>query len=172
MNYRKAKLGWLCIKARGEDEKDYYVNGTTGETSYLKPEELMTEQEKMHYDDFMTHKVAADEHVKKIEQLQIDLEGASYERDTILFDAINGTGKIGQLLRNRDNKSGKNVTPRGKDESNKRSSGLFSFFKSGRKIDKNYSKKIMTPNMRERTQTRNDYIQSIIKSAAATELPK
>jgi hypothetical protein len=173
MNYRKAKLGWLCIKARGEDEKDYYVNGTTGETSYVKPEELMTEQEKVHYDNFMTHKVAADEHVKKIEQLQIDLEGASYERDTILFDAINGTGKIGQLLRNRANKSGKNATtPRGKDENNKKSGGLFSFFKSGGKIDKNYSKKIMTPNMRERTQTRNDYIQSIIQSAAATELPK
>jgi hypothetical protein len=172
MNYRKAKLGWLCIKARGEDEKDYYVNGTTGETSYQKPESLMTEEEKVHYDNFMTHKVAAEEHVKKIEQLQIDLEGASYERDTILFDAINGTGKIGQLLRNRANKSGKNLTSAGKDEDKKKSSGLFSFLKSGIKIDKNYSKKIMTPNMRERTQTRNDYIQSIIKSAAATELPK
>jgi hypothetical protein len=42
MNYRKAKLGWICIKSRIEDEKDYYVNGNTGETSYDKPEELMT----------------------------------------------------------------------------------------------------------------------------------
>jgi hypothetical protein len=37
VNYKKAKQGWLCIKAKIEGERDYYVNGTTGETSYEKP---------------------------------------------------------------------------------------------------------------------------------------
>ena len=61
----------------------------------------MTPQEKVFYDNFKAHQGAAEEHVKTIDKLQYDLEAASYERDTILFDAINGTGKIGQLLKNR-----------------------------------------------------------------------
>jgi hypothetical protein len=38
VNYKKAKMGWICIKSKIEGERDYYVNGTTGETSYEKPE--------------------------------------------------------------------------------------------------------------------------------------
>ena len=97
------------------DEKDYYVHGATGETTYEKPEDLMTENEKYHFGNFKAHKEAAEEHVKKIEKLQIDLEGASYERDTILFDAINGTGKIGQLLRNRNKDKGGKGNNNGND---------------------------------------------------------
>ena len=138
----------------------------------------MTENEKYHFGNFKAHKEAAEEHVKKIEKLQIDLEGASYERDTILFDAINGTGKIGQLLRNRNkDKGGKggnnNNNDNGKKESesgkyNKKANGFLSYFKlpdRAQKVDSEYAKKIMTPNPRIRGQARNDYIQNIIESA-------
>ena len=102
INYRKAKNGWSCIKAKVEGERDYFVNGQTGETSYEKPVELMTPQEKIYFDNFKLHQTAGEEHIQKIEKLQYDLEAASYERDTILFDALNGTGKVGQLLKNRN----------------------------------------------------------------------
>lgn len=102
INYRKAKNGWSCIKAKVEGERDYFVHGQTGETSYEKPVELMTPQEKMYFDNFKLHQAAGVEHIQKIDKLQHDLEAASYERDTILFDALNGTGKVGQLLKNRD----------------------------------------------------------------------
>ena len=102
INYRKAKNGWSCIKANVEGERDYFVNGQTGETSYEKPMELMTPQEKVYFDNFKLHQTAGEEHIKKIDKLQYDLEAASYERDTILFDALNGTGKVGQLLKNRN----------------------------------------------------------------------
>jgi len=75
--------------------------------------ELMTPQEKVFYDNFKTHQGAAEEHVKTIEKLQYDLEAASYERDTILFDAINGTGKIGQLLKNRQKALNKQLMKNG-----------------------------------------------------------
>ena len=55
MNYKKAKLGWMCIKSKVEGELDYFVNGTTGETSYDKPIELMTIQEKVYFDNFKSH---------------------------------------------------------------------------------------------------------------------
>ena len=137
----------------------------------------MTENEKYHFGNFKTHKEAAEEHVKKIEKLQIDLEGASYERDTILFDAINGTGKIGQLLRNRNkdknksnNNNNQNSGSKKYDGKAKQSTigGFMSLFKlpdRNYKIDAEYTKKIMTPNPRIRGQARNNYIQNIIESA-------
>ena len=48
----------------------------------------MTENEKKLYGDFLSHQKAASEHVKKIDQLQHELEEASFERDSILQDAM------------------------------------------------------------------------------------
>ena len=47
------------------------MNGTTGETSYDKPIELMTMQEKVYYDNFKNHQGKAEEHVKTIDKLQV-----------------------------------------------------------------------------------------------------
>ena len=113
MNYRKAKAGWMCIKAAVPGEQDYYVHGQTGETTYEKPFELMTAYEKTLFQNFKAHQAANDEAIAKVEKLQVDLEAASYERDTILFDAINGTGKIGQLLKNRQKALNKQLMKNG-----------------------------------------------------------
>ena len=63
-----------------QGELDYYVNGTTGETSYDKPIELMTMQEKVYYDNFKNHQGKAEEHVKTIDKLQVMIRF-----DSILF---------------------------------------------------------------------------------------
>ena len=173
MNYRKAKQGWLCIKARLETERDYYVNGSTGEVTYDKPEELMTEQEKIYFENFRIHKLAALDHVKTIDKLQFDLEAASYERDTILFDAINGTGKIGQLLKNRNKKNkgdkrggGSAGGGGGGNQSKGAISKVMDFFKgTNKKENIEYREKILSVNPRERKQARDEYIQGLIQNA-------
>ena len=88
MAYKKVKLGWMTIKSKDPSDPDYYVNGATGITQYEKPFELMTESEKKLYGDFLSHQKAANEYVKKIDQLQHELEEASFERDSIMQDAM------------------------------------------------------------------------------------
>jgi hypothetical protein len=68
--FRKAKRGWNTVKPRSKDESIYYVNGTTGETTFDKPRELMNAQELIYYDNFVNHKTAAEEHVVRIDALQ------------------------------------------------------------------------------------------------------
>ena len=88
MAYKKVKLGWMTIKSKDPSEPDYYVNGATGITQYEKPFELMSENEKKLYGDFLSHQKAANEYVKKIDELQHELEEASFERDSIMQDAM------------------------------------------------------------------------------------
>ena len=99
MAYRKVKLGWMTIKGTTADEPDYYVDGKTGVTQYEKPYELMTVSEKKLYEDFLSHQTAALSHVKKIEELQIQLEEASFERDSIMQDAMKA-GYMGPSVQN------------------------------------------------------------------------
>jgi hypothetical protein len=90
--YQEAKAGWSIVKARMPGEQDYYVHGVTGETTFDKPMELMTESEKIFFHNFQIHQAKAEEHVKKIDELQIELESAQYERDTLMYDALQGGG--------------------------------------------------------------------------------
>jgi hypothetical protein len=128
----------------------------------------MTPQEKVYFQNFKTHQTAAEEQVKQIDKLQYDLEAASYERDTILFDAINGTGKIGQLLKNRQKQANK-----GKDSVNKalagkgppKKKGLFSRLFGGSREQDEYRAMLLASNPRERGQARDAYIQEIIDGA-------
>ena len=90
--YKRAKKGWLCIKASMTgSEQDYYINGTTGETTYTKPIELMTNEEKIYYNNFIIHQQSAEQNVKVIEKLQLELEMVKYERDTVLYDALSSS---------------------------------------------------------------------------------
>lgn len=110
MPYKKIKAGWMVVKSKDilTDEdgnakiSDYYINGTTGEITYEKPAELFTLQEKLFFDNFMAHKLAAEAHVKKIEELQYKLEETAYERDSILQDALAQgmlTGSVNNALK-------------------------------------------------------------------------
>lgn len=170
ITYRKAKMGWTCVKGRMAGEQDYFVHGTTGETTYEKPEELMTDQEKYYYSNFKVHREKAEELVQKVDKLQTDLEEANYERDSILYEAMSGNGNIASILRRRE-KNGKPTDPKNPNEEPKedvlgdamrkasRGGGFFSFF-SG--IDSHYRQKIMRPSGRARGQDRSNYIKSLI----------
>ena len=126
----------------------------------------MTPQEKVYWDNFKIHQHAAEDHVKHIEQLQFDLEAASYERDTIMFDAINGTGKIGQLLKNRQKQLDKGKGKGGGEvlKSIKKPT-LFQRMLGNTQADDEYRAMLMSPNPRERLMARDQYIAGIIDTA-------
>jgi len=156
--YRRAKKGWICIKGRMAGEQDYYVNGTTGETTYEKPMDLMTEQEKVFYQNFLTHKAAAEEYTKKIEQLQIDLEAANYAKDMLLLE---------QLTRKEKEKPKKEKVISSNDivkEVMKGGSGIMAMFRSATDIA--YREKVLSADDRKRGQQRSEYIKELLDSAA------
>ena len=72
-NYHKAKKGWSCVKSKSFGESDYYINGSTGTTTYDKPLELMSVDEKLYFDNFQTHKIKAESFVDDIARLQVSL---------------------------------------------------------------------------------------------------
>ena len=81
----------------------------TPKPDYEKPFELMTESEQKLYQDFLSHQKAANDYVKKIERLQYQLEEASFERDSILQDAMQA-GFMGPSVTNALDKKKKRVT--------------------------------------------------------------
>lgn len=163
MAYRRAKQGWMCVKGRMEGEKDYYVNGATGETTYDKPEELMTPDELVFYKNFINHKTAADEHVKKINTLQYELEAVTYERDTILFDQLKGAGV------QTDKKKNKNTTKVAAGEliTNALKNGPKGIFAmiTGQGGTQAYRQNILKPDNRSRGKHRSDMIQNLLQEA-------
>jgi len=163
--YQEAKRGWSIVKSRMPGEQDYYVHGTTGETTYDKPMELMTDSEKIFYENFQVHQAKAQEHVKKIEDLQVELESAKYERDTLMYDALQGGGgggALGNIMKKKKKKGGAAPVAGSADimaEMNK-SKGFFgSLFGS---TDTMYRAKIMNPSDRARGANRSEYIKGLI----------
>ena len=88
INYRRAKKGWICIRALQHGDLDYYVHGTTGEVTYEKPEELMTDLERTFYTNFKAHREAAEKYTQEIADLQIKLEAETYAKDMLLYDSL------------------------------------------------------------------------------------
>lgn len=166
INYKRAKQGWMCVK-KGGPEEDYYVHGSTGQTTFEKPKELMTDQELVYYENFESHKKAAEDHVKAIEQLQLDVESATYERDRVIFDAINGGGDLGALLAKKANKGKKPKKP-GEVSSDVLGDAIRKNQAGGgfmAKIfgDKSaYNLQILNPDNRSRGKDKSDYIKNLM----------
>jgi len=170
MNYKKVKNGWMCVKATSIDDADYYVNGKTGITSYEKPYELMSEEERRLYTDFINHQKAAEEHVKTIEALQMQLEEASFERDSILQDAMNAGflgGSVTQALKNKKSKKQQmnddmddaaKVDVVGEVRKNIKPGRLDWLFGSKTEI----KQKMLQPKERERGSQKSDYMAKLI----------
>lgn len=150
-SYARAKKGWMAIKPKDKGEKMYYLNGATGETTYEKPVELMTEAEKITYENFINHREAAEKYVKTIEKLQFELETLKYERDVRL--AKEAPTLLAQKNQKKSNETGDvmaNVQKKG---------GPFSFL-SG--LNQGYVAKLMKPEPRRRGEKRSNYIQSLL----------
>jgi hypothetical protein len=156
MPYFEARKGWVCVKAKYPGEQDYYVHGISGETTYEKPLELMSESEKIFFNNFVTHKAAAEEHVERIAQLQLQLEEASYERDSLMYDALQGNaGQQGDTLSKMLKKKAKGA-----------STSTKSMF--GKKKDNMYRSQLQNPSDRRRGKNRSDFINNIIDGVEET----
>lgn len=105
VSYQKARKGWTVRKATVAGELDFYINGQNGETTFEKPEDLMTPEELLYYTNFKAHEKACNEHVETIKKLQFDLEAIAYERDTIIERALKEGTNIGDIMAKRKKKA-------------------------------------------------------------------
>ena len=167
ISYKKAKKGWMCIKAKVPGEPDYFINGATGLTTFDKPKELMTDQELIYYENFETHKKALEENLNKIEKLQVDLETVTYDRDTILYDALSGGGGGGGNRRKQ--KSGPSDGASVIAAANKKGQGGFMSMFSG--ITDAYRGQLLNPSNRVRGKERSDYIDNLIAGNSSNASP-
>ena len=179
MAYKKAKMGWICVKGSGNDnDPDYYVNGMTGETTYEKPPDLMTPQEVVYYENFLEHKKKGEEFIQQIEKLQYDLETVAYDRDTILLEALQGgSSGVAAHLAKKKAKGELDLTGVGTDvlaqtiEKNKNtqrnfiSAWLFGDPKEGRE-------KMLNPDDRRRGKDQSDYLRKLLEETTANEKAK
>lgn len=163
ISYKKAKKGWMCIKSKVPDEPDYYINGQTGLTTYDKPKELMTDQELIFYENFKTHEAAVQENLKKIDKLQYDLEAVTYDRDTILYDALSGGGGTVSKGKKKSGTGGEKAVDSGADvllRAQRGNQGFFSNLFSG--LTDGYRSQLMHPTQRVRGKERSDYIDNLL----------
>jgi hypothetical protein len=85
--YAVVMAGWTPVKNRGvKGASEYYVNGTTGQTTYSKPEELMNPYEKKFHEGYEKSKQQLAEQIILLEKLQFKLEESKYERDKLLVE--------------------------------------------------------------------------------------
>lgn len=168
MSYHKAKKGWMCVKATSVDDSDYYVNGETGVTTYEKPIELMSVDEKMYYDQFVEHRDQMQEFIDQIKTLQHDLEDASYERDLIFQRALeHGTQMADVLARRKAKKKASESLFSAKDD------GKDTITEVAKKIEPGmfggiteafaeYSRSLLAPQGRKRGAEKSDYMKSLL----------
>ncbi len=177
-NFHKAKKGWMCVKATSVDDADYYVNGQTGVTTYEKPLELMTVDERMYFDQFVSHRDQMQEFIEKISSLQHELEDTSYERDLIFKRALEqGTQMADVLARRKAKKKATESLFSAKDD------GKDSITEVAKKVDAGflsgissamaeYKKSLLAPQSRRRGAEKSDYIKELIHKVEADKEKK
>lgn len=164
--YSRAKKGWFAIKGVMKGERDYYVHGATGEVTYEKPVDLMTETEYMYFTNFQAHKTAAEKYIEKIAKLQTDLEAATYAKDMLLYDSLTREEK--QEKKAKVISSSEIVDAAVKGTSTGSYGLLGSLFGSGKvkgTTDGDYRKKIASSNDRSRGSERTKYIEELLESS-------
>ncbi len=146
INIRRAKLQWYCVRQK-DPEPDYYINGATGDKTFEKPMELMTDLEKILTENFNTHKQAAESYVKQIEELQYELEKAKYERDQLLLENAQHL-QASRAKGGNQSQSQTNVNAKAQDSE--------------------YRQMLMNPSDRRRGQARNNQIKQLIEKPFPT----
>lgn len=153
--FRRAKQGWSTVKPKDKSSRVYYVNGLTGETTFDKPRDLMTPSEMEFYDNFMSHRQAAETYVVKIDELQNEVEALKYERDMRLANEVAGGGGPRRDKKKDGDKKGDSAV----DKMKNAKTGPLSFL-SG--LSQAYTSRLMQPDDRKRGHKRSEYIKSLL----------
>jgi hypothetical protein len=163
-NYHKAKKGWMVVKSTSVGESDYYVNGSTGVTTYEKPLELMTPEERLYWDNFQSHKLQAESFIGDMKALQEELEETKYERDIIFQRALEqGTQMSDILARRKAKKKNLNqllqVEDDGKDSIIEVSKKVVPSWWNGiTEAASEYKQSLLAPQGRKRGAAKSEYI--------------
>lgn len=171
-NYHRAKKSWYVVRKFGQGP-DYYVDGEhNNESTFDKPEILMTELEKTLLGNFKVHQAAAEGYVKQIEELQFELEKAKYERDQLMVEnaALAQNGGVNKGKGNESKKSRKTAHQTDDNDSNKDVNGahhrqeVFVLDKMRNEETDDYRQKLLSPSDRRRGKGRTDYIKSVLEA--------
>ena len=160
--YSRAKRGWMCVKAVDEGEKDYYVNGLTGEKTFEKPEDLMNDAEKAMDMNFKSHQEAAESYVNKIDQLQHEIEGLKYERALAIMNGRSSVTAAKPKEKKIEDKDAVDLKKIAKG-------GFLSSLFGGGTEQAQYRARLMQPDERKRGKNRSDYVKGVLE---AVRVPK
>ncbi len=149
-------MGWICVRSTNSKDPDYYVNGTTEQSTFEKPLELMTELERVYLRNFTSHKEAAEEHVQLIEKLQLELEAVKYERDNLIVESLHSHGAA-----KKDKEGGAQGVKDGVKQGKGGGGGISSLFT---KDNPEYREQLMNPSDRRRGQARTDFIKGLLET--------
>jgi hypothetical protein len=160
--YSRARRGWMCVRAKDEGERDYYVNGLNGETTFEKPEDLMTQEEKDSTQNFRTHREATANYVSKIDELQHDIETLKYERALAIMNGRPTAMTKGKEKKevDKDAVDLKKIT---------KSGGFFANIFGGGAEQAQYRSKLMQPDERKRGKNRSDYVKGVLEAVKMKE---
>ena len=145
-----------------QGERDYYVNGLTGDRTFEKPDELMTEEELNAKKNFEAHRQAAESYVKRIDELQHDVETLKYERALAI---MNGRPTAMAKKTGESKKVDKDAV----DLKKMASGGFFSSLFGGGTEQAQYRSKLMAPDERKRGKNRSDYVKGILENVKPPE---
>jgi len=172
VSYHKAKKGWMCIKSKTVGEPDYYMHGGTGITTYEKPVELYTTDEKMFFDQFMDHKRQSEMFIEQLKVLQFELEDTKYERDVIFQRALEQGTAMGDVLKRRKEKKKQlgsifNATDDQTDTIQEVSKRMQPSFWGGiTAAMSEYKMSLLAPSNRKRGNQKSDYMKGLLEQAS------
>lgn len=161
---------------------EFYRHGTTGETTYEKPVELMNDLERVLHENFITHQAAAAKYVQEVEALQFEVAKLQYERDSLLVENAQlaqghvPNGAAVNTSNNNNNNSKKkggffgSRKPANNNESNKSdpasststSALVLQNLIEGETDD--YKQKLLHPNDRKRGEARANFMKDMLQS--------
>lgn len=95
--FMRAKMGWTTVLKHG-DGPDLYVHGETGETRMDKPDDLLSDWEKITIENTKNFREATVAHKARIESLLAELAVVEKERDVAVVEA----SKTMQVLRQKE----------------------------------------------------------------------
>eukprot|EP01040_Poterioochromonas_malhamensis_P003277 gene3277-3493_t len=147
----EVRAGWFVVRASGGNP-EYYVNGETGESTYEKPRQLMSELEGKFYDGWKSEEAEVEVLVKMIEETQFELEQAKYDKDRMIADMTNMTANFKVKAAAAVN-TGVDIE---------------AVFGQSQNNQSEYRQILLNPSDRKRGQARTQYIKSLLEAPFPT----
>lgn len=144
MPYNLARSNWFMIRGQAGNP-DYFFNGTTKESTFEKPIELMNKMEKLYFQNWKQNQSLTEQLTEHIDTLQFELEKTRYDKDKMLLEMneMSSTFKTNLTMNNQ-------------------SVDMDALFGSNPNKQSDYRQMLLNPSNRKRGQARTKYIKELL----------